>query len=94
MQPKLICPSCGSNAVFHSRRRRADGFLRPLVFSAARCHMCGHRHFRVNPLAVAVMAGFLAALATFIGAGEMAWKHHAGLKSRPLAQAQTVTRGT
>jgi len=94
MQPRPTCPRCGSNALFHSRRQKADGFLRPLIFSAARCHVCGHRHFRVNPLAIAALAGFLIALVAFVGAGEMAWTHHAGLQSRPLAQAQAVTSGT
>jgi len=84
------CPNCGSSALFHSRRQRADGFLRLWIFSAIRCHLCGHRHFRVNVFAVAAMVAVVLAAATFVGVGEIATAHHAGLQTRPIALAQVA----
>ena len=90
--PAMSCPKCGRNALFHSRRQRTDGLLRLLIFSAVRCRVCGHRHFRINALAVAAMAAVLLALATLVGAGEAAWTHHAQVQVQgpPIASAQVV----
>lgn len=88
MSAHMDCPKCGSAAVFHSRRRRADGLLRPLLFSAFRCHACGHRHFRINVVAVA--AAVLLISAMFIGVGEVIWTRHAEQHASLIAWAQAV----
>ena len=90
MSSSTTCPKCGSSALFHSRRRRSDGLLRPLLFSAMRCHACNHRHFRINVIAVAAVAAVLLS-ATVIGVGEVAWLRHAQQHALPIAPAQAAS---
>jgi uncharacterized protein (DUF983 family) len=90
MSASMNCPRCGSKAIFHSRWRRGDGLLRPLLFAAFRCHACGHRHFRIDAVAVAVVAAVLLTSAMLIGVGEVVWTRHAQQRSSPIAQAQAV----
>ena len=87
MTSSATCPKCGSSALFQSRRRRGDGLLRPLFFSAMRCHACGYRHFRINVIAVAAVAAVLLS-ATLVGVGEVAWMRHAQQHALPIAPAQ------
>ena len=58
--------------------------------SVGRCHACGHRHFRINVIAVAAVAAVLL-LATVIGVGEVAWMRHAQHDALPIAPAQAAT---
>lgn len=89
----MTCPRCGSGALFHSRRRPHECPLRPLFFSAFRCHDCGHRHSRISLIAVAVLAAVLLS-ATLIGAGEVVLTHHAQHDVLPSALAQASARPT
>lgn len=90
MTPSMTCPRCGSSAIFHSRRLRGECRLRPLFFSAFRCHACGHRHSRISLIAVAaVMAVVLSA--TLIGLGEAVWTQHA--QGRVVRVALALTAG-
>ena len=66
------------------------GLLRPLLFSAMRCHACGYRHFRINVIAVAAVAAVLLS-ATVIGVGEVAWMRHAQLHALTIAPAQAAS---
>ena len=90
MDTSATCPECSSSAVFYSQRRPTDGLPRILFCSAFHCRACGHRFFRIKLMAVAATAGFLLALATFIGVGEVVWTHHAKAQSAPIASAPAV----
>ena len=89
MNAPMTCPVCGSSALFHSRRQRKDGLRRLLFLSAYRCRACGHRHFRVNLIAVATTAAIALVAAALLGAGDIAWTRHAhqGSVSYPSAPA-------
>ena len=84
----MTCPGCGSGALFHSRRRRKDGLLRLLFFSAFRCHACGRRHFRIDLVAVAAAAAVVLTAGAFVGVGEVVLTHHAQLHAPAVASAR------
>jgi uncharacterized protein (DUF983 family) len=62
--------------------------LRSLFFSAFRCHACGHRHSRIDLIAMVAVAAVLLSV-TFIGVGEVVWTQHAQQRALPLALAPT-----
>jgi apolipoprotein N-acyltransferase len=67
--------------------------LRSLFFSTFRCHACGHRHSRIDLIAVVAVAAVLLSL-TLIGVGEVVWTHHAQQRALPIALVQTATGST
>ena len=81
----MTCPGCGSGALFHSRRRRKDGVLRLLFFSAFRCHACGQRHFRIDLVAVTAAAVIVLTSVALVGVGEVVLTQHAQLHASTQA---------
>ena len=90
MDATMTCPGCGSGALFCSRRRRKDGVLRLLFFSAFRCHTCGQRHFRIDLVAVAAVAAVVLTAGAFVGVGELVATHRAQLHAPAAASAQAA----
>lgn len=73
----MTCPKCGGSAVFASRWQRRDGLLRPLFWTALRCHACGCRYLRLDRWGAAVTSAVLLASVAVIGIGGVVWKHPA-----------------
>jgi hypothetical protein len=77
-------------SLYYSHRRRKDGLLRLLFGSAYRCYACGHRHHRINPVALAKTAAVLLLLALFVGVGEIVSMHQEPQQAPPHASTQGV----
>lgn len=90
MTSSTNCPQCGGGALYYSRRRRKDGLLRLMFGSAYRCHACGHRHYRINPVAVATTAAVLLLVALFVGVGEIVGMPREPQQAAPHVATQRV----
>lgn len=92
MATSTACPKCDSSVVRYSRRRRKDGLLRLLFYSAFRCELCGHRHYRFKLLAVAGTVAVVLLITSFFGVANMVSKPYEQPKAQPLASRQPMTR--